>query len=467
MGTSASVPRVPPFLPPAKIAMPCRYDSRLKPTRLCPAICAGPLLALVAVLCFAPGCDFAESESTVASESPELPIIRAEVMTVEPQVWPTIVRTQGSLVADEITVVGAKVAGRVVEVNVDLGDQVHEGEPLVMLDREEFRLLVQQAEAQLSQARAAVGLRPEQSLESLDPLNAPPVREAKAVWEESRQRVERLRQLREQDAVSDAELQQGEADEAVAEARYASAENGVREKLALIAVKLAELELARQRLADAITPAPFDGSVRNRLVAPGRYVQIGEPLIEVVRTQALRFQGAIPERYAQSLRIGQDLILRIESIESPRPVRVTRMSPALNELSRSLLFEAEVDNRDEQLRSGLFVEAELVLNPRATAIVVPTSAVVRFAGVEKVWKIVDGMASEAVVQVGRESHDRVEILRGLDAGDTVLCHGDQGRVARDSRHTGCPGRHGRGDVAYTPPARPLNLAPPRVRTCKP
>jgi RND family efflux transporter MFP subunit len=326
--------------------------------------------------------------------------------------------------------VGAKVAGRVVEVSVDLGDQVRRDDPLVTLDREEFRLAVAQAEAQLAQARAAVGLKADDDVAALDPLNAPPVREAKAVWDESRQRLDRLRQLRAENAVSSADVEQAEAAERVAEARYASAQNGVREKIALIGVQTAELGLARQRLADAVVLAPFDAAVRSRQVAPGTYVQVGQPLVELVRTSTLRFRGAIPERYAQAMRIGQQVSLRIETIDEPRVVSVTRISPALDEFSRSLVFEAEVDNPGAQLRSGLFAEAEVVLDPEARALVIPASAIVRFAGVEKVWKLTDGTCGETVVQLGRQTEDQVEIISGLAAGDVILVEGSEGRVAR-------------------------------------
>jgi hypothetical protein len=102
----------------------------------------------------------------------------------------------------------------------------------------------------------------------------------------------------------------------------------------------------------------------------------------------------------------------------------------LNEVSRSLMFEANVDNSNGVMRAGLFAEAELVLDPGARALVVPSTAIVQFAGVEKVWKVVEGVSSEQPVQTGRRSQDRVEITRGLAAGDVILLQGSQGRVAR-------------------------------------
>ena len=72
-------------------------------------------------------------------------------------------------------------------------------------------------------------------------------------------------------------------------------------------------------------------------------------------------------------------------------------------MSRSLAFEVLVDNRDGQLRTGLFGEAEVVVDPAAQSLVIPRAAILEFAGAEKVWKIIDGMAKEQIVRTARHS----------------------------------------------------------------
>jgi RND family efflux transporter MFP subunit len=365
-----------------------------------------------------------------AAAGPPAPPIRAEVLTIERGAWPTIVRTQGSLFADEVAVVGAKVAGRIAEVHVELGDVLKEGAPLVTLNQEEFQLQVAQAEAQLQQTRAAVGLRAEAPVESLVPENSPPVREAKAVWDEAIARRDRAKQLRSSNAGTEAEVEQAVAAEQVAAAKYASAINGVNEKIALIGVRAAELSLARQRLADAVIPAPFDGLVEERHVAPGAFVQVGMPIVTLVRADPLHFRGRMPERHSRRLRLGQEVRLQVEAVARPRVVKVTRISPTLDPLSRSLLFEARVDNADGRLWAGIFAEAEVIIDSDAETIAVPESALAEFAGVEKVWKVVAGFAQEQIVLTGERRDGRIEILEGLAPGDTILGDADLGRVAR-------------------------------------
>jgi RND family efflux transporter MFP subunit len=220
------------------------------------------------------------------------------------------------------------------------------------------------------------------------------------------------------------------AAEQVAEARYTSSYNGVLEKIAQIRVRSAELSLAKQRLVDAVILAPFEGFVHQRHVAKGSYVQIGDPIVTLVRTSTLRFQGTLPERHALRLAVGQEARLSIESIAEPRIARITRLSPVIAEQSRSLMFEAEIDNTDGSLQTGLFAEAEVVVDPQAEAIAIPSSAVVEFAGAEQVWKLVDGIAQEQIVETARRGETAVEIVGGLESGDTILMHAAEGKVAR-------------------------------------
>lgn len=360
----------------------------------------------------------------------ELPSIKLEVVTVVEKTWPTVVRTQGSLMADEVTVVGAKVAGRIDKVHVDLGDVVRENDALATLDQDECRLQVAQAEAQLAQASAAVGLQPGEPLEKLDRKNAPPVRQERAMWDEAIENLKRARLLHGRNAISESEVQKVEAAESVASARYASSLNSVDEKIALVRVRTAELALARQRLDDAVIRTPFDGLVQQRQIAPGAYVSVGHAIATIVRTNPLRFRGTMPERNAQQLAVGQTVVLKIESLSEPRRVKITRISPSLDEASRALLFEALVDNPDGRLRTGLFAEGEVVLDPAARSIVVPRSAVVEFAGAEKVWKVVDGQAREQEVRTGQRRPEGIEIIDGLETGDQILRDATQGRVAR-------------------------------------
>ncbi|GAA5510306.1 efflux RND transporter periplasmic adaptor subunit [Novipirellula caenicola] len=375
------------------------------------------------------GCN-SRNEAKVEAKPKSLETLDVEVIEVELSSWPQVVRSQGSLYADEQTVVGAKVAGRVAQVHGDVGDLLKFNDPLVTLDQEDFLLQVEQAEAQLLQARSSVGLLEGDPVEKLDPTNAPPVRQERALWQESQSSLERIASLRDQNAISQGEYDVAAAEERVAEARYASAVNGVREKIALIQVRQVELAVARERLKDAIIRVPMDGFVLNRLVAPGTFVAVGQPVATIVRTNPLRFRGKIPERYSQSIAVGQSLSVKIESVTEPRDATITRVSPALDQQSRALTFEALIENENQVLRAGLFAQAEVVTDPDAVALVVPESAISEFAGATKAWKVVDVVTQEQEVRIGERRGNAVQVVQGLSAGDLILRDAEQGRVGK-------------------------------------
>ncbi|GIW91276.1 MAG: RND transporter [Pirellulaceae bacterium] len=377
--------------------------------------------------CLLAGChpqagDKAQSDAAAGAgvQSTELPVLKTRLVQVKQQRWPHIVRSQGSLVADDVSQIGATVAGRVAEVHVDLGDRVDAGDQLVTLDQEEFRIQVAQAEAALHEARAAVGLGPDTPLESLDPTQAPAVREAKTVWDEARLRLERARGLRAAMAISAEELDQIAAAEQVAAARYASALNAANERIQQIRVRTAELDLAKRRLKEAVTVAPFRGFVAQRHVAPGAYVQVGQPLVTLVRMDELRFRGSLPERYAAQLQLGQKVELSIEGFSEPVSSRITRISPQVDELTRAIAFEAVVPNSDYRYRAGLFAEARVYVDEQRTALVIPASAMWEFAGTEKVFLVVNRQAKEHQIVAGQKRGQLVEVLEGLKEGDWIV-----------------------------------------------
>jgi RND family efflux transporter MFP subunit len=371
-----------------------------------------------------------KTDAEILAAKNALDTIETEVLVAVPQEWPVIVRSQGSLEADQISTVATEVDGQIVGLLVDIGDKVNAGDVLARIDPADYELVIQQSTAKLFQAKSAIGLKAGDTVDSLDPLNAPPSREAKAVWDEAKQQVARIRQLYEQKAIADVDLDAAEAAERVAEARYASALNGVREKIAVIQLQKAELEIAKQQLSRTSIIAPISGRIQSRNVALGNFVSPGEALFTIAVTDLLRYRSSVPEKYAQSLALGQEVKVLAMGRLKPRTTRVERIAPTLDQQSRSLYFEALVKNDDEQIRPGLFAESEITLDAHRRAIVLPNTALVRFAGTDKVWKVIDGVAQEVVVRVGRRTEDFSEVLDGVNDQDIVLKDAARGRIAK-------------------------------------
>jgi RND family efflux transporter MFP subunit len=387
------------------------------------AISASALLLAALTLS---GCQpAATTQAASSAESGRVPP-RVKAVRLRLESWPRTVHVQGSLLADEISIVGARVANRVQEVNVDLGSVVRCGDVLVALNTEDLDFRVQQAEAQLEQVRNRLGLKSNEPEESLDRRKVPSVVQAEAVWSEAKLESARDQDLLKSNAIAIEEAQKRQADQLVAEAKYHTALNDVGEQVALAAVRRAELGLARQFCIDAVLRAPFDGVVQARHVAPGCYLQVGQAVVTLVRTNPLRFHGGIPERESAWVQLEQEAQIAVEGQTKSFPGKVTRISPVLDVSSRTLQVEIDLPNPELRLQVGLFAEADIIIDPAAQTLAVPTTAVHEFAGVEKVWVVRDGKAVEKAVQAGRRTPQRIEILDGLAADDVVLADSRQG-----------------------------------------
>src|SRR5205823_3117630 len=100
--------------------------------------------------------------------------------------------------------------------------------------------------------------------------------------------------------------------------------------------------------------------------------------------------------------------------------RVERISPAVDETNRTLLIEASVSNPNNALRPGAFAKSEIVLANGQKSLIVPAAALGTFAGIDRVFVVKAGKASEKRVKIGRRLEQNVEILQGISAGDRVV-----------------------------------------------
>jgi RND family efflux transporter MFP subunit len=333
---------------------------------------------------------------------------------------PRTVEVSGTLAADDLVILSLKVPGRLGELTVDLGSRVRRGQTVARLDPTDFRLRVDQAQATLQQARARLGLPPDGTDDRVDPERTALVRQARAVLEEARLTRQRFAKLLEQQFIARAQLDTAVANEQVAEGRYQDAIEEVRNRQAILVQRRTELELARQALADTTLTAPVDGMIRERRVSIGEFLAAGAPVATLVKVHPLRLVLAVPERAAPDVRIGQEVRVGVDGDPAVHRGRVVRLSPSIQEQNRTLAVEAEVPNQAGAIRPGSFARAEIVIAANQPAILVPTSAIVVFAGIEKVITVREGKAEERRVVTGRREQDRVEIVEGLKPGESVV-----------------------------------------------
>jgi membrane fusion protein (multidrug efflux system) len=193
---------------------------------------------------------------------------------------------------------------------------------------------------------------------------------------------------------------------------------------------VAEVALRRTEIR-----APFDGVVGARLVSPGDYVQGGgfrgrdgdDPtgLVTIDKVDRVRLLFSVPEVAVPRMHVG----IPIEVTVTPYPDErfageVYFVAPALDPRNRRMLIKGLIPNPKRLLRPGLSATVHLEVGNRDAALMVPESAVLYDATGKSVWRLLeDGTAQRVPVELGVRQAGRVEIVRGLAAGDRVVSAG--------------------------------------------
>src|SRR5262245_56870194 len=387
------------------------------------AIRAGALGLLLAAWIVVVGCQ-QEGPATAAPKKSETgpsgPPRAVRVVTAAETRVARTVAASGTLAADEQFVLGTKVVGRVAEISVDLGTVVKQGQPIARIDVKDYQYRLDQAAAALKQARVRLGLPADGDDDRIDATQTAVVRQAKAQLEQAQLNRDRMSRLWDQQLVARAELDAAVSAFQVADGRYQDALEEVQNRQGVLLQRRSEVDLARQQLADTAIVSPIDGAVMERQASVGQYLAAGAPVVTLVRLHLLRLRLSVPEREAASVRPGQPVRVTVEGDTGVYPGTVARLSPAIAEQNRTLLIEAEVPNAASRLRPGSFAKAEVVVQADERIVTVPATALVTFAGVEKVLTVRDGKSEELRVTTGRRLNDRIEVVSGLKAGQPVI-----------------------------------------------
>jgi RND family efflux transporter MFP subunit len=313
-----------------------------------------------------------------------------------------------------------KVAGRISELPVDLGTTVQKGDIIAKVDTTDFELRVRQSAAALEQARVRLGLPPTGTNEDVDIERTSLVRESRATMDGTKARLDRATQLYEKGLMAKADFDVTNSAYKVSEAQYADALDEARNRQGVLSQRKSELEIARQQLADAILYSPIGGSVRQRSANVGQYVSAGTPVVNLVQMNPVRLRTDVPEREALNIRTGMLVRVTVEGTTAVHEGRVVRLSPSVDESNRTLLVETEIPNPSNALRPGSFARAEIVASSSQRGLIVPPAAVVSFAGVDRVFTVHDGKASEVRIKTGRRTDTGIEILEGVSASDQIV-----------------------------------------------
>ena len=328
-----------------------------------PLSLVGILLAgFVAYLYF-----FAEEDEPLAREDMTQPVIIHEVDYVE---FRDIIEGLGTAQASESVEIMARVTQNVRSLHFSDGDDVTEGQLLVTLNDREERARVQELEFRLA---------------------------------ENNRQLNRLRELAAENAASRSMIDEQEV---------------------RVEQTVAELEVARSRLAEMTIHAPFSGRLGIRQVSRGSLVRPGDVITTLDSIQPIYVDFSVPEIYLPSLATGQ----RVLGSSTAYPGRdfegrIVSLASRVDPLTRSIQVRAELPNTNRELRPGMLMRVRLERQVD-TALMIPESAVIPIRNEFIVFVVnEENIVERTVVEIGRRQPGWVEIVGGLREGDTVVREG--------------------------------------------
>lgn len=282
------------------------------------------------------------------------------------------VESIGTVRAREAVTITGKIVGMVTHIRFTEGQKVQAGETLVELDSGAVSAELDQARALLDDARNQLG---------------------------------RARGLQAGQTIAAQRLDTLEALSRQAEGRVRQAE-----------AKLQELRVT----------APFSGRVGLRQVSLGALIQPGVAITTLDDVSRVRVEFSVPEVYLARVQLGRQVTARSTAYGERRfrgqvAIIDTRIDPA----TRSVRVISEFDNADEALRPGLFLNVEMVLEERPSALLIPEEAIDPVGDRAFVYVIRDGRAKRQEVKLGLRLPGEVEIREGVAAGEPVVVRGIQ------------------------------------------
>jgi len=196
----------------------------------------------------------------------------------------------------------------------------------------------------------------------------------------------------------------------------------------------ANLERTETLLGFAKITAPFSGIITRRFVDPGAFIPAansgstaqGAALFTVMDFTRVRVQAAIPEMEVPFIKNGLPVKVTIEELPTAKTEgTVTRFSHALDEATKTMLTEVELQNPDGTLRPGMYANVRITVERKADALVLPTDAVLVEKGRTSVFTAAENKAKRITVKTGFNDNGWVEILDGVKSGDQVIMIGKQ------------------------------------------
>jgi len=314
----------------------------------------------------------------------------------------------------------AKVSGYVKVIHVDVGDRVKKDQLLAVLEIPEMADDRARAQAAIDRSQAEVARAKDQ------------IRQA-----ESSHDFAHLTYMRVSDAskqkpglIAQQDIDDAHSKDVVTEAQVSAAKSNLSAAEEQVHVNTAELQKIKTLFDYTSVTAPFDGVITKRYADTGSMIQAGTssnsqamPLVRLSENSLLRLILPVPESAVPTVHIGQQVQVRVPTMNRDFPGQVIRFSDKVNVATRTMDTEVDVRNADLVLIPGMYAEVHLTLDRRNRAITIPVSAVDLGSDTSSAKVVVitpENRVENRQVQLGLETADKVEVKSGLKEGEMVV-----------------------------------------------
>jgi membrane fusion protein (multidrug efflux system) len=288
---------------------------------------------------------------------------------IQPAEMSELINSTGTLRPDEEVELSFETSGKIVDINFTEGTRVKEGDLLAKINDRPLQAQLQKLQAQ------------------------------KKLVEE---KEFRQRSLLDKDAISQESYDQIVTDLQTIEA---------------------DINLIKARISETELRAPFDGIIGLRYLSEGSYATPSTKIARLIKMSPIKLEFSIPERYAYEVNIGYPVTFKVDGSNTIYKARVYAVDPKIELNTRSIVLRALYPNKNEELKSGRYAAVTLELSKINNAIAIPTEALVPEMEGELVYVYRNGKASVVRVNTGLRTESLIQIVSGLEFGDTLLTSG--------------------------------------------
>jgi RND family efflux transporter MFP subunit len=359
----------------------------------------------------------AEKDNQATARAAENEPLAAAVASVQLEPAETSVTVPGVFQAYQDILVHAKVSGYVKNIFVDIGDRVHTGEVLAILEIPELN-------AQVKAAQAAV-VRDKAEVERTNH----DVSRAQAIHFAAHSEYVRLSTAAKKlpGLIAQQDLDNRQATDLSSEAQIDAAKSAYAAAQQKASEDAATLEHYKALQAYSFVRAPFDGVVTFRYADTGALIAAGTdesknamPIVRLAQSGLLRLRMPVPESDANYMHLGGPAVVQVQATGETIHTTIVRFTRSLDRNTRTMLTEVDIPNKDLHLSPGMYADTTFPLQHKNKAMVIPIDGIVE--GDQPYVLVVDqtNHVVKKPVVLGIQGANFYEIDKGVNLGDRVI-----------------------------------------------